>query len=159
MVKVNFSECEYLVESNIKLVIKIANRFSVSAFDREDLIQAGLYGLYKAARRYDVSKGNKFSTYAVYYIIGAMKDELKKFSLLKNKEEVILKEDLNDVKSNYLNLERFDFTDIEKEILMLRLSYGYTQIEIAKELNISQSTVCRIFKNLKNKILSNKNSI
>ena len=159
MIKVNTSQCEFLVESNIKLVIKIASRFSVSAFDREDLIQAGLYGLYKAARRYDVSKGNKFSTYAVYYIIGAMKDELKKFRLIKNKDEVILKEDLNDVKSNYLNLEKFDFTDSEKEILMLRLSYGYTQKEIADELKISQSTVSRMFKSLKNKILLNKNTI
>ena len=159
MIKVNTSQCEFLVESNIKLVIKIASRFSVSAFDREDLIQAGLYGLYKAARRYDVSKGNKFSTYAVYYIIGAMKDELKKFSLLKNKEELILKEDLNEIKSNYLNLDRFDFTEIEKQILMLRLSYGYTQKEIALQLKLSQSTVSRMFKTLKNKIQINKNSI
>ena len=152
MVKVNTKDCEYLVESNIKLVVKIANRFSVNAYDKEDLIQAGLYGLYKAARKYDISKGNKFSTYAVYYIIGAMKDELKKIRFVKENNEVVLKEDLNEVKSNYLNLDKFDFNKIEKELLMLRLTYGYTQNEIAKYLNISQSTVSRLLKSIKIKI-------
>lgn len=152
MVKVNTKDCEYLVESNIKLVVKIANRFSVNAYDKEDLIQAGLYGLYKAARKYDISKGNKFSTYAVYYIIGAMKDELKKIRFVKENNEVVLKEDLNEVKSNYLNLDKFDFNTIEKELLMLRLTYGYTQNEIAKYLNISQSTVSRLLKSIKIKI-------
>lgn len=152
MVKVNTKDCEYLVESNIKLVVKIANRFSVNAYDKEDLIQAGLYGLYKAARKYDISKGNKFSTYAVYYIIGAMKDELKKIRFVKENNEVVLKEDLNEVKSNYLNLDKFDFNKIEKELLMMRLTYGYTQNEIAKYLNISQSTVSRLLKSIKIKI-------
>lgn len=158
MVKVNISQCEYLVENNIYLVIKIAQRFSVSYLDREDLIQAGLYGLYKAATKFDVSKGNKFSTYAVYFIIGAMKDELKKLSLMKN-DVVILKEDLDDVKSHYLNLDHYGFTKLEKEILHMRLNLRYNQQHIGKILNISQSSISRILKSIKIKILDNKNSI
>ena len=51
-----------------------------------------------------------------------------------------------------LNLDKFDFNKIEKELLMMRLTYGYTQNEIAKYLNISQSTVSRLLKSIKIKI-------
>ena len=148
-----------LIDGNLRLVLSIVQRFSGRSDSADDLFQVGCIGLIKAIDNFNTELDVKFSTYAVYYIIGAMKDELKKFRLIKNKDEVILKEDLNDVKSNYLNLEKFDFTDSEKEILMLRLSYGYTQKEIADELKISQSTVSRMFKSLKNKILLNKNTI
>lgn len=161
---VNTNQVEYLIETNIFLVYKIARRFNVNPFDREDLIQAGLYGLYKAATRYDITRGNKFSTFAVYYIIGAMKDELRKASFIKRnniKDDIVLelKEDLNDIKSHYLNLDKFCFDEDELKVLSLRLEYGLTQKAIACKLGFSQSKVSRILKNLKEKIKNNKNSI
>lgn len=177
MNKVNVSQYEYLVESNQRLVYKIARRFKVNAFDYDDLVQAGMMGLFNAAKKYDVTKGTKFSTYATYYIIGAIKDELAKSRLLKtskyyqkikNKDiesndktdkivaseyyEVTLKEDLNDVEGNYLNLDAFDFTLMEKKMLKLRLENRLSQVEIASELNISQSKVSRILKQMRKKI-------
>ena len=93
-----------------------------------------------------------------------MKDELRKASFIKRKnikEDIILelKEDLNEIKSNYLNLDKFCFDELEKSVLSLRLEYGLTQSAIAKRLSISQSKVSRILNNLKEKIKNNKNSI
>ena len=181
MNKVNTSQYEFLVESNQRLVYKIARRFKVSSFDYDDLVQAGMMGLFNAAKNYDVTKGTKFSTYATYYIIGAIKDELEKRSLIKtskyyknltsSKEETIdqadslvakeyyqveLKEDMNDIAGNYLNLDAFNFTAMEKELLKLRLENRYSQVEIAKELSISQSKVSRMLKEMREKITITK---
>lgn len=177
MNKVNVSQYEFLVESNQRLVYKIARRFKVNAFDYDDLVQAGMMGLFNAAKKYDITKGTKFSTFATYYIVGAIKDELAKSSLLKtskyyqqmnknnlnNKDktdmivaheyyEVTLQEDLNEVQGNYLNLDAFNFTLLEKRLLKLRLENRLSQMEIANELNISQSKVSRILKRMREKI-------
>ncbi len=59
-----------LVESNIKLIIKVANRYRkvVENCDVEDLIQEGTIGIMKAIERFDVNKGTEFSTYAKFWI-------------------------------------------------------------------------------------------
>lgn len=175
MDKVNTSQYAFLVENNKKLVYKIARRFKTNPFDFDDLVQAGLMGLYRAACRFDITKGVKFSTYATHFIIGAIKDELSKKSLIKNYNymnslenlqnkdatdkiiyenygSVILKEDLNDIEGNYLNIDNFDFDSLEKKILKLRLINHATQMEIAKELSLSQSKVSRILKRMREKV-------
>lgn len=59
---------EKLVESNLRLVVKIAmNDYSWFA-DKQDIISEGMLGLQKAASKYDSSFGAKFSTYAAFYI-------------------------------------------------------------------------------------------
>lgn len=52
---------------NLRLVISIAKAFSRRC-SIEDIIQFGNIGLIKAIDKYDVSKGNKFSTYATWWI-------------------------------------------------------------------------------------------
>ena len=59
------------------LVKSIVKRFSVSAFDRDDLMQAGFMGLIDALRGFDPAKGYAFSTYATPFILGAIRKELK----------------------------------------------------------------------------------
>lgn len=75
--------CEKVIEDNIGLVKTIVSRFQVSKYDQEDLIQAGLIGLWKAAYNFDETKGVKFSTYSVKYILGEVKEELKKLNIIK----------------------------------------------------------------------------
>lgn len=50
---------------------------TVSSHDLDDLYQAGCVGLLSAARRFDPSRGIKFSTYAQTRIIGAAIDQLR----------------------------------------------------------------------------------
>lgn len=57
-----------LIESNLRLVLYIAKRYSNSTVPFEDLIQEGNLGLFKAIEKFDTSSGNKFSTYATWWI-------------------------------------------------------------------------------------------
>ena len=68
---------ESLIEKNINLVHLFVNKLNYGYVDREDLFQAGLMGLYEAAKRFDKTKNIKFSTFASYYIIGEIKKELR----------------------------------------------------------------------------------
>ncbi|CAM6003199.1 unnamed protein product [Sphagnum balticum] len=57
-----------LVAGNLRLVISIAKRYMHQGMDLEDLIQEGNLGLIQAVRKFDPARGNKFSTYATWWI-------------------------------------------------------------------------------------------
>jgi RNA polymerase sigma factor for flagellar operon FliA len=62
------------------LVKRIAHHMMVrlpASVDVADIIQAGMIGLLDAVRRYQVSQGAEFETYAIQRIRGAMLDELR----------------------------------------------------------------------------------
>ena len=56
------------IESNIRLVIKIANDYSGHGLELEDLVSEGCIGLAIAVDKFDASFGNKFSTYGSWWI-------------------------------------------------------------------------------------------
>jgi len=53
---------------NLSLVISVARKFMGRGVRLEDLVQEGNYGLLKAIEHFDPEKGNRFSTYAVWWI-------------------------------------------------------------------------------------------
>ena len=57
-----------LVAGNLRLVVSIAKRYMRQGMDFEDVIQEGNLGLMLAAKKFDPSMGNKFSTYATWWI-------------------------------------------------------------------------------------------
>jgi len=57
-----------LIESNLRLVISVARRYVRPGLPLEDLVQEGAIGLVKAIRNFDLSRGLRFSTYAVHWI-------------------------------------------------------------------------------------------
>lgn len=59
---------EKLAVSNLRLVISISKRYMNHGMDLEDLIQEGNLGLLHAVKRFDPTRGNKFSTYATWWI-------------------------------------------------------------------------------------------
>lgn len=72
-----------LVESNMKLVVKIAMRDFAWFPDKEDIISEGIIGLRKAAEKYDSKFGAKFSTYSAFYIKQYIMRYINKSSLVR----------------------------------------------------------------------------
>ena len=54
-----------LVEANLGLVRKVAQRFLDRGTEYEDLVQIGTIGMIKAIRSFSLERGTAFSTYAV----------------------------------------------------------------------------------------------
>ena len=57
-----------MIESNLRLVISIAQRYRNRGLPFDDLIQEGNLGLLRALERFDFNLGHRFSTYASWWI-------------------------------------------------------------------------------------------
>lgn len=84
-----------LIESNLRLVVKIAKAFVTPDVAFLDLVQEGNLGLLKAASKYDYRKNVRFSTYASWWIkqtiTRALSNKRRSIRLPHRKEDALRK--------------------------------------------------------------------
>jgi RNA polymerase primary sigma factor len=67
-----------MMEANIRLVMSVARRYTCKSLTFEDLVQEGILGLLEAINKFDGTLGNRFSTYATYWIRQAIVRAIEK---------------------------------------------------------------------------------
>jgi RNA polymerase sigma-32 factor len=80
----DLSAAKMLISSHLRLVARIAFRYKNYGLPMMDLISEGNIGLMKAVKDFDLSKGCRLATYAMWWIMASIQDfVLKSWSIVK----------------------------------------------------------------------------
>ncbi len=125
---------EEIVKKYLYLVKYVAGRVAIGLppnVEFNDLVSYGILGLFDAIEKYDVNQGNKFETYGVSRIRGAIMDELRKLDWAPR-------------------LLRKRAREIERKIREIEDKFGRvaTEEEIAKSMNMSVEDLNGIYSEL-----------
>lgn len=162
-----------LVERNLRLVAKIANKLRDNGVDKEDLFQSGVVGLIKAVETFNIDRSRKFSTYAgvciqneMLMLLRKQKNERSCISISepldydKDRAALELQDTLttneipvDEMVEKNMEVERLEMAMQKltpREQMVIKLRYGLeggrelTQREVGKKLAISRSFISRI---------------
>jgi RNA polymerase primary sigma factor len=100
-----------LVTGNLRFVITIAKSYQNNGLDLIDLISEGNIGLIKAAERFDPDSGNKFISYAVWWIRQSIMSSLNEHSRTIRLPSNIIQETQKKRKINEVAVDYFGNVD------------------------------------------------
>jgi RNA polymerase primary sigma factor len=93
----NSAARERLINANLRFVISVAKKYQGKGLPLEDLISEGNMGLLNAVKHFDVKKGYRFITYAVWWIrqsiVKAIQEKGRMIRLPCNKANELIKLD------------------------------------------------------------------
>jgi len=121
---------DHLIKANIRLVVNIAKKYRQYSSSFLDLIQAGNVGLIRAVDKFDYKRGNRFSTYATWWIRRSVLRHLNQ------KERTIRL-------PNYLSTRIRKIFRVRKD-LTTKLSRTPTNEEIGKKVDMSAEEVGKL---------------
>ncbi len=116
---------EEFIQNNANLIYSMTHYFK-NYQSKEDLYQAGILGVLEAYKRYDPSKGVKFTTYAYPYILGEMKKYVREDQGIK-------------ISRDYYSLS-FKIEKV-RNLLAQKMMHTPTTKEISDFLNLPQETI------------------
>lgn len=178
------SALEYLLEKYKNFVKSRSRPYFLIGADREDIIQEGMIGLYKAIRDYDADKFSNFRAFAemciTRQIITAIKTATRQKHMPLNSyvslSHPVFDEDSDktlldtisehsclDPEEIFINKENYNsigekinslLSPKEKDILLLYLQ-GKSYQEIASELNITNKSIDNALQRVKRKLEKN----
>lgn len=131
---------EALIGANLRLVCSLAKHYEGCGLSYQDLIQEGNIGLLKAIKKYDYSKGFRFSTYAAWWIKQCLSRAVADYGrTIKIPAHIV--EDVNKTR-----------TQIRE--LTVKLNHEPTVKEISVELNIPEKEVQELLSYMQSDIVS-----
>jgi RNA polymerase sigma factor for flagellar operon FliA len=120
---------DQLISEYLPYVKRIVHRIAVhlpSTIDIDDLMNVGVIGLIQAVDRYDPKRDNKFMTYAVFRIKGAVLSELRSRDFLSRSN----RRKIRDLENTYLKLEQ-------------KLGREVDDVEVAQSMGVAVDQVYR----------------
>ncbi len=119
-----------MIESNLRLVVKIAKRYVNRGLPFLDLIEEGNLGLIKAVERFNLAKECRFSTYATWWIRQAIER-----SLINQSRTIRLPVHVSDDINRMLRITRGLSQELQREPSIQ---------EVAESMNAKQPYVRRL---------------
>lgn len=167
-VKGGDNEAQEILLSKYKpLVSAIANKYYLVGADKEDLIQEGWIGLFKAINTYDKDKNNNFVKFASTVIMREIVSAIRRENTNKNQaldSSVLIDDDIlpsvDNPEKDILSAEIIQKIneDIDKllsakeRIVVKYFVQGYSYMDIAKMLDIKPKSVDNTLTRIKNKL-------
>ena len=125
---------DQLITEYLPYVKRIVHRIAVhlpSTIDIDDLMNVGVIGLIQAVDRYDPGRDNKFMTYAVFRIKGAVLSELRSRDFLSRSN----RRKIRDLETACLKLEQKLGREVDDEEVANDLGIGVEQVYKTKQMS------------------------
>jgi len=125
---------DQLITEYLPYVKRIVHRIAIhlpSTIDIDDLMNVGVIGLIQAVDRYDPSRDNKFMTYAVFRIKGAVLSELRSRDFLSRSN----RRKIRDLENACLKLEQKLGREVDDEEIAEELGVDIEQIRRTKQMS------------------------